>query len=100
MDITIGACIKKRREELKMTKSELGKALGYRYGNFIGYLENGRTVFPLDKWEEYADVLQIPKHEFLEIIFREKYPDMIKYLSFHPVETQVELSHQKKGHDL
>jgi len=100
MDTTIGTCIKKRREELKMTQSELGKALGYRYGNFIGYLENGRTVFPLDKWEEYADVLQMPKYEFLEIIFRERYPDMLKYMTFHPDKTDVYISLKEKHHNL
>lgn len=96
MNTSIGSVIKKRREELKMTQSELGKALGYRYGNFIGYLENGKTVFPLDKWEEYAEVLQIPKHEFLELIFSEKYPDMMEYLSFHPLETELVRSAPKK----
>lgn len=82
----IGDFIKKNRERLKLTQAELGKALGYRYGNFIGYLENGKAVFPLDKWEEYAEVLQVEKHFFLEIIMREKYPSMIPYMHFHPAE--------------
>lgn len=69
---------------MKMTQTELGKALGYRYGNFIGYLENGKAVFPVERWEEYAEVLQIPKHEFLEILFQEKFPSMLAYLNFHP----------------
>lgn len=80
----IGDFIKKNRERLKLTQAELGKALGYRYGNFIGYLENGKAVFPLDKWEEYAEVLQVDKHAFLEIILRDKYPSMMPYMSFHP----------------
>ena len=66
-----------------MTQSELGNALGYKYGNFIGYLENGKAVFPLEKWEEYAGVLQIPKHLFLEILLRERFPNMLRFLSFH-----------------
>ncbi len=84
----IGDFIKKNRERLKLTQAELGKALGYRYGNFIGYLENGKAVFPLDKWEEYAEVLQVDKHAFLEIILREKYPSMMPYMSFHPADEQ------------
>jgi len=84
MTTTIGALIKQRREELKMTQTELGKTLGYRYGNFIGYLENGKAVFPVEKWQEYAEVLQISKHEFLEILFREKFPAMLAYVDFHP----------------
>ncbi len=82
----IGIFIKKNRERLKLTQAELGKALGYRYGNFIGYLENGKAVFPLDKWEEYAQVLQVEKHVFLEIILQEKYPSMMPYMSFHSLE--------------
>ncbi len=84
----IGDFIKKNRERLKLTQAELGKALGYRYGNFIGYLENGKAVFPLDKWEEYAEVLQVDKHDFLEIILREKYPSMMPYMSFHPADQE------------
>lgn len=84
MATSIGALIKKRREELKMTQTQLGKALGYRYGNFVGYLENGKAVFPIEKWEEYAEVLQIPKHDFLAILFREKFPGMLAYVDFHP----------------
>ena len=80
----IGDCIKKRREELRLTQADLGKALGYRYGNFVGYLENGKAVFPLDKWEEYAAVLQIAKHQFLRIVLQDKFPSMLPYLDFHP----------------
>lgn len=79
----IGDFIKKRREELKLTQADLGKALGYRYGNFVGYLENGKAVFPLDKWEEYATVLQVAKHQFLSIVLQDKYPSMLPYLDFH-----------------
>ena len=92
MESSIGEFIKKRREELKMTQSELGKALGYRYGNFIGYLENGKAVFPIEKWEEYANVLQTPKHDFLKIVFQEKFPTMIAYLDFHSARTDIEIS--------
>jgi len=91
MEHSIGEFIKKRREELKMTQSELGKALGYRYGNFIGYLENGRAVFPIEKWEEYAHVLRTPKHDFLKIVFQEKFPTMIAYLDFHPARSAAEI---------
>ncbi|MHC1697462.1 MAG: helix-turn-helix domain-containing protein [Geobacteraceae bacterium] len=90
MEYSVGAFIKRKREELKMTQSELGKSLGYRYGNFIGYLENGKAVFPIEKWEEYAEVLQTPKHEFLKIVFQEKFPGMMDYLDFHTARTGVE----------
>ncbi len=96
MGYSIGEFIKKRREELKMTQSELGKALGYRYGNFIGYLENGRAVFPLEKWEEYAEVLQTSKHEFLKIVFQEKFPAMLDYLVFRPARKNTEISPARK----
>ncbi len=78
-----------------MTQTELGKALGYRYGNFIGYLENGRAVFPMEKWEDYAEVLQAPKHEFLEIVLREKYPGILAYLDFHPARKEMKTSPAK-----
>lgn len=89
MNNAIGDFIKKRREELKLTQADLGKALGYRYGNFVGYLENGKAVFPLDKWEEYASVLKVEKHHFLEIVLQDKYPSMSPYLHFHPATENV-----------
>ncbi|APG23866.1 MAG: helix-turn-helix transcriptional regulator [Syntrophotalea acetylenica] len=96
MENLIGSEIKKRREALKMTQSELGKALGYRYGNFIGYLENGRAAFPLEKWEEYAEVLQIPKYEFLELIFKERFPGMLAYIDFHPASQSAKKEAEDK----
>ncbi len=96
MTSTIGELIKKRREELKMTQTELGKALGYRYGNFIGYLENGKAVFPFEKWEEYAEVLQVPKHELLQIIFQGKFPGMLAYIDFHPSQQVAGKDSKKK----
>lgn len=91
MNRDVGDFIKKRREELKLTQAALAKKLGYRYGNFIGYIENGKAVFPVERWEEYAEVLQAEKHVFLEIVLRDKYPDMIAYLSFHKVSEQQDV---------
>jgi len=102
--LTVGQLIKRKREELKMTQSELGKALGYRYGNFIGYLENGKAVFPIEKWEEYATLLRVPKHLFLKVLLGERFPNMLRFVSFHDdgrlINETPEREQHRTGSDL
>jgi transcriptional regulator with XRE-family HTH domain len=82
--LIVGPMIKERREELGMTQNDLGRALGYKYGNFIGMLENGNALFPLERWEDYAEALKFKKHEFLEAVMTEKYPSILRFVDFHP----------------
>ncbi len=97
MNHEIGIFMKKRREELGLTQAELARKLGYRYGNFIGYLENGKAVFPVEKWEEYAEVLQVDKHVFLKQVIGAKYPDMLAFLDFHAAESELPESELDKA---
>lgn len=97
MNNEFGIFMKKRREALSLTQADLAKKLGYRYGNFIGYLENGKAVFPVEKWEEYADVLQVDKHVFLKLVIESKYPDMIPFLDFHDAEIVIDSPEKDKA---
>lgn len=89
ISIKVGRTIRERREELNMTQGELAKKLGYKYSNFIGMVENGQWKFPIDRVFQFADSLDIPRHEFLRLIIGELHPDWMPYLSFKPS--------QKKG---
>jgi transcriptional regulator with XRE-family HTH domain len=80
ISVKIGRRIKEQREAMGLTQSALGKMLGYRYGNFIAMVEGGNSAFPIDKWRDYADQLNIPRHEFLELVMKETYPEMIPYI--------------------
>ena len=78
----IGNLIYNRRTQLGMTQFEVAKALGYKHGNFIGMLEKGQSYFPVDKWQDYARVLQIKEEEFLKVVLEEVYPNMLPYFKF------------------
>lgn len=81
----VGPLIKKQREDLDLTQNDVGLALGYRYGNFVGMIEKGNSPFPLDKAIAFADVLEIPRHKMIEAAISELYPDLLPYLEFKPV---------------
>ena len=86
----VGPIIKDNRKKLALTQKELASKLGYKYGNFIGMLEKGQAIFPIERWEQFAKVLEIPPYEMLKAIFEERYPRMLYVLDFHE-------STEKKG---
>ena len=83
----IGAYIRKRREILGITQTELGRRVGYSYGNFVAILERGSGKFPFDKWQDYAEALQIPEedhHRFLKMVIEDQHPHLLPYIVFRP----------------
>lgn len=76
----ISSFIKRRRDEMGFSQAYLGKLLGYRYGNYVAMIENGGAAFPFERWRDYADALQVPRHDFLKLILEETYPEMIPYI--------------------
>jgi len=79
----VGPLIKQNRKRLELTQKELAAKLGYKYGNFIGMLEKGQAIFPIERWEQFSKVLEISSHEMLKAIFKERYPRMLYVLDFH-----------------
>ena len=51
--------IKKRREELGMSQSELAKRLGYYDKSVISNIEHGRVDLPVSKVPEFSKALNI-----------------------------------------
>lgn len=79
--------IRYRRRELGMSQLQLGLKVGYRYGNAIAMLERGLMIFPFGNAIRFADALDIPRHEFLELVFKELYPEFADYAVFRPAPT-------------
>ncbi len=71
-----------RREELGMSRPTLAKLLGYAWPNMIVMIENEKASFPVDRWEKFAEVLQVPKTLFLKMVLEERYPSMIPFIRF------------------
>lgn len=80
----LSAFIREARDRQNMTRAELAKKLGYKWPNFIGMLEVGSAEFPMDKWEDFAEALMVPKHKFLNLVLEARYPRMLDYLEFRP----------------
>ncbi len=80
--IVIGKFIKRIREELNLTRRQVASSLGYAWPNFVGMLETGSGKFPLDRWTRFADVLKVPRHEFLKLVITQMHPDMLPHLIF------------------
>ena len=78
----VGNMIVQKREQLGLTQYEVGQKLGYKHGNYIGMLEKGQSYFPVDKWQDYARVLQVKEAEFLKVVLEEVYPNMLPYFKF------------------
>ncbi|MBN1224518.1 MAG: helix-turn-helix transcriptional regulator [Candidatus Aminicenantes bacterium] len=78
----IGKLIKDYRERRNLTQNDLGRRLGYKYGNFIGMIETGASQFPLGKCIEYADALGIDRTVFIETAMKDLYPELIPYIKF------------------
>jgi len=83
----LSAFIRRRREELEMTQLALARKIGYRYHNAIALIERGSMMFPLDQAYQFADALEVPRHEFLELVFQELYPDYAELMVFRPART-------------
>lgn len=65
---TIGANIKKRREEIGMSLEELANACGYTKDNArssMSKIENGKTDIPASKMRLIANVLNIPPTDLM-----------------------------------
>jgi hypothetical protein len=80
VSIKIGRFIKKRREEMGLSQVALGKLLQYQYGNYIAMIEAANASFPLERWRDYADALQVPRHEFLKLVLEDAFPEMMPYI--------------------
>jgi transcriptional regulator with XRE-family HTH domain len=86
----LGRFLRMRREELGLSQLQLARALGYKWGNFIGMIETGSAMFPFDRWDDFAKELQIPKHEFLRLVMSELFPKVLPYVQFIEGPEEVE----------
>lgn len=57
--------LKQRREEKKLTQSELAEKLGYKSKTSIHYIENGKKQIPGNKLVKLAGILDIELRELL-----------------------------------
>ena len=77
---TAGKMIRNARIEKGWSQRELGKMLGYDYGNFVGMIEVGKSKLPIEKVPLISELLGInPKQLFREVMI-DRYPEIVKYI--------------------
>lgn len=67
----VGEFIRVRRRELGLSQRDIVRALGYRSAVSISDVEIGRTRVPFRRMYQYADVLRIPRDEFVRFVVGE-----------------------------
>jgi transcriptional regulator with XRE-family HTH domain len=72
---TIGAYLKKAREEKNLSQKSVAERLNYRNINFISMIESGVSKIPVGKIVEFVNAYQLPPY-FGFVIIREVYGDI------------------------
>jgi transcriptional regulator with XRE-family HTH domain len=67
----VGEFIRQRRRQLSLSQRDLVRALGYKSAVSISDVEIGRTRVPFRRMYQYADVLRIPRDEFIRFVVGE-----------------------------
>lgn len=64
----LGAWLRARREELKLSQTDLARQVGVtpEYYSFISQIENGRGKIPSERYLSWATALQIEPKGFVE----------------------------------
>jgi len=72
-----GRWLKQCREAAGLSQRELAVRVGAEYYTFISQLETGRGRIPPDRYQVWAEALEIPTKEFVRNILR--YYDPVTY---------------------
>lgn len=78
--VIVGTLLRNQRERLGLTQVDIAARLGYRYGNFIGMVEKGTALFPIQKIKEYADAYELDHFDLTRAVCREFFPDISRYM--------------------
>lgn len=73
-DLRFGSVVKHYRTLAKLTQTELAHALGYKTPEWVGQIESGVRVVPLDRVPALAYALRIDAHALTKLALTELYP--------------------------
>ena len=64
----VGAFVRARRDELGLSQTAVARALGYSSTASISHLENGIEGLPAGRAYAWAEVLEVPRDAFFELV--------------------------------
>lgn len=63
----IGLQLKEKREKAGISQRDLGLMLGYSGGQFVYYVETGKTSIPRSKLKKWLSVIRLDAHEYINL---------------------------------
>ena len=69
----LASAIRQWSERTGESVRSIGTRLGYKQATVLSHMSNGRVGIPVERAEELAAALDIPKAEFLEAVLRQRY---------------------------
>lgn len=80
MEKLIGKIIKKARLRKDYSLANVGKLLGYGYGNFVGMIENGKSPLPLEKIPAICEILDLDPKQLFKQVMEIRYPELARFI--------------------
>ena len=68
--------IQRASEERGLSTRKIGMLLNYKQAVVLSHMASGRVPIPIDRAEEFADVLQLDKTAFLAAVVEQRHPDV------------------------
>ena len=72
--------LRNARLKKRWTLRQLGKMLGYGYGNFVGMMESGQSQIPIELVPLLCDLLDMDTKKFLKEVMVCRYPGAARFL--------------------
>ncbi len=72
----LSSAISRATAERGTSLRKIGAELNYRQAVVLSHMASGRVGIPIDRAEDFADKLQIPKGEFLAAVLKQRHPDV------------------------
>lgn len=84
----IGKFVKKHREKVGLSQTELSRALGYSKGQFISNVERGLCSVPLKHAVDLRKALDVEAHTLTTALLRDYHSTISSYLPQENDQTQ------------
>ena len=72
----LAAGLRHASEERGLSLRQIGKLLNYKQAVVLSHMALGRVPIPIDRAEDFAEVLQLDKSAFLAAVVDQRHPDV------------------------